>query len=170
MAPIPAKWMTAGSAALVVRYSPTHIIPPVAQRYLTSPVHPIGPKIAYMYANRDRKTLWWRVSVSPLHQFKRVVRSWCARRVRIAFESALNKRGIDKLGHPLPSDAPRRKQSLIGSLEVIARPPCVQQSFTDLQKDADRLLGDILRLRALNRGRSPIKSKLESKSHTQKPS
>lgn len=150
----------ASSSNLLFRYSPEPVIPPVAQRYLGSPVHPIHPKIAYMYEHRDPTTLWWRVSVSHLNQFKRTIRSWCARRARIAFQEALRRQGYDKLGRPLSPPISMEKQPFLGSLEVTIRPSCVHQSFEAVQKDADFLLQGILKQRerraerSKNRGRS----------------
>ncbi|KAJ5437840.1 uncharacterized protein N7458_008838 [Penicillium daleae] len=137
----------ASSGNLLVRYTSEPMIPPVAQRYMNSPVHPIRPKIAYMYEHRDPNTLWWRVSVSQLNQFKRTVRSWCARRARLAFQEALRRQGFDKLGRPLTPPVSMDKQALLGSLDVTIRPSSVYHSFEAVQKDADFLLKGILKQR-----------------------
>lgn len=142
--------LAASSNNLLLRYNNKPVIPPVAGRYLGSPVHPIRPKIAHLYENRDRNTLWWRVSVSQLTHLKRVVRSWCARRARIAFQQALKQQGFDRLGVPIPSLPCAQDERLTGSLDIIIRPPCVKQSFETVQQDTHRLLGSILSQRAMH--------------------
>lgn len=149
----------ASSSNLLFRYASEPVIPPVAQRYLGSPVHPIRPKIAYLYEHRDPNTLWWRVSVSHLNQFKRTIRSWCARRARIAFQEALKRQGFDKLGRPLSLSSSIGKQALLGSLDITIRPACVNQSFEAVQKDADFLLQGILKQRERRSERAKYKGK-----------
>ncbi|KAJ5166171.1 uncharacterized protein N7482_004952 [Penicillium canariense] len=151
--------LVSSSSNLLFRYTAEPVIPPVAQRYLGSPVHPIRPKIAHMYENRDPDTLWWRVSVSHLNQFKRTIRSWSARRARIAFQGALKQQGFDKLGHPLSLPPSTKKQALLGSLDITIRPACVYQSFEVVQKDADCLLRNILKQRERHLERAKNKSK-----------
>lgn len=136
------------SKNMLFLFSPVNQIPPVAARYLATPCHPIHPKVAYMCANRDRNTLWWRVNIGHLQLFKRVVRSWCARRARIAFQEALQKRGLDKLGRPFPSDASKQARGLTGSLELCLRPDTRDQSFKSLQNDALRFLDEVLKKQA----------------------
>ncbi|KAJ5229092.1 hypothetical protein N7489_009800 [Penicillium chrysogenum] len=102
---------TTSTKSLVLRYWPKCNTPPVAARYLNSPTHPLRPKIVDLCGHRERNTLWWRVSVTQLQQSKRVVRSWCARRVRIAVEQALRQQGLDKLGKPLVSESPSRSKN-----------------------------------------------------------
>ncbi|KAJ5719995.1 hypothetical protein N7493_006873 [Penicillium malachiteum] len=144
------KWLASStfSSSLLLRYCPQNVIPPVAQRYLGSPFHPIRPKIAHMHATRDPNTLWWRASVAPIGDLKRVVRSWCARKARLALQQALRNHGFDDLGRPLSDFPVPQKYNLTGSLEVIVRPNGVGQSFETFRDDADHLLGHILRLRS----------------------
>lgn len=132
------------TSSLVLRYWPRCNTPPVAARYVNSHTHPIRPKIVDLCAHRERNTLWWRVSVSSLQQSKRVVRSWCARRVRIAIEQALRRQGLDKMGKPLVSESPLRKRNLSGTMDIYVQPPCVAQNFETVQKDADHLISLLL--------------------------
>lgn len=136
------------SKNMLLRYSPKNHIPPVAARYLAAPLHPIYPKISHMWAQRDRSILWWRVNTQQLRPFKRVVRSWCARRARIAFQEALHTRGLDKLGRPISSEASNQTQGLKGSLEVILRPETRDLSFESLQQDALGHLDSVLQKNA----------------------
>ncbi|KAJ5952878.1 uncharacterized protein N7479_011291 [Penicillium vulpinum] len=140
---MPTKFV-ASTNSFVLRYWPKCNTPPVAARYLNVPTHPIRSKIVDLCAHRERKTLWWRVSVSQIQQSKRVVRSWCARRVRIAFEQALKQQGLDKLGKPLISESPLQEKKLSGTMDIYIQPPCVTQDFERIQKDAHHLLSLLL--------------------------
>ncbi|KGO47764.1 hypothetical protein PEX1_101470 [Penicillium expansum] len=130
--------------SLVLRYWPKCNTPPVAARYLNSPTHPIRPKIVDLCGHRERNTLWWRVSVANIQQSKRAVRSWCARRVRIAIEQALRQQGLDKLGKPLVSESPSQSKKLAGTMEIYVQPPCIAQDFETVQKDAHHLISLLL--------------------------
>lgn len=132
------------TGSLVVRYWPKCNTPPVAARYLNASSHPIRPKIIHLCGHRDKDTLWWRVSVTQLQQSKRVVRSWAARRVRIAFEQALRQQGLDKLGKSLNSDSSLQKNNLKGTMEVYIQKECIAQDFEAVQKDATNLLSSLL--------------------------
>lgn len=140
--------LAASSTTLLLRYSQKALIPRVAGRYLRSPVHPLRPKIAHMYENRDPNTLWLAVTVSQIGDFKRVVRSWCARRTRLAFQNALKQQGFDRLGAPLDQNA--QEQRLTGSLEIIVRPLCVKKDFATVQQDAHQLLESLLSQRKMH--------------------
>lgn len=142
--------LAASSKNLLLRYNNKPVISHIAARYLQSPVHPIHPKIAYLYEHRDRDTLWWRVSVSQLTHLKRVVRSWCARRARIAFEQALKQQGFDRLGIPIAGHECAQKERLTGTLDIMIRPPCIKESFETVQQDTHRLLERILSQRSMH--------------------
>ncbi|PLB38989.1 uncharacterized protein BDW47DRAFT_104060 [Aspergillus candidus] len=135
------KYLTSHGKSFILRYSPQTLIPPVAQRYLDLPVHPLRPKIQHMYDNRDPETLWWRVSLHQFGQYKRVVRSWTARRARVAFREALKQHGFDEAGKRLEPgttgygcmDSPNG--GLKGSLEVIVRLESIDEPFAEVQSD-----------------------------------
>lgn len=145
--------LVASTKQFTLRFVQKHVIPPVAARYLGSPVHPIRPKIHHLYVNRDRDTLWWRVSVKQVQRYKRVVRSWCARRARIAFQQALKDRGYDAEGRRIQREAESsdsgdttqgKEGNLMGSLEITVLPPTVQQSFSTVQSDMHSLLDTLI--------------------------
>ncbi|CAG8018735.1 unnamed protein product [Penicillium salamii] len=137
----------------VVRYWTKNNIPPVAARYLGAPIHPIRPKIVHMLAHRDKNTLWWRVSVNKLLPYKRVVRSWCARRVRIAFEEALRQQGLDRLGKRIPESSAQK--NLTGSMEIYIQVPCVVQSFEDIRKDANKVMAELMAHQSAHESAAP---------------
>jgi hypothetical protein len=140
-----------GTSQFYMRYNPKTVIPPVANRYILSETHPIRPKIQHLYANRDPNTLWWRVNPQPLQSFKRVVRSWATRRVRLAFRQALAAQGFDVEGRRLVSEtsgsAAMRspKDGLQGSLEIAVLPQSVKVGYDTVRKEMDYLLRTLLR-------------------------
>lgn len=137
---------TASTKNFVIRYWVKNINPPVASRYIGAPIHPIRPKIVHMTAHRPKDTLWWRVSVNKILSHKRVVRSWCARRVRNAFTQAFRQQGFDRLGRRLPGSSADETNltGLTGSLEIYIHEPCLAQSFEVVQKDASQLFGELM--------------------------
>lgn len=88
--------------------------------------------------------------MSQLTHLKRVVRSWCARRARIAFEQALKQQGFDRLGIPIAGPECAQKERLTGTLDIMIRPPCIKESFETVQQDTHRLLERILSQRSMH--------------------
>lgn len=149
-------------------FAPEPRLPPVAFRYLVSTCNPIRPKIRHMYSTRDRNTLWWRVSVHSLQDHKRVIRSWCARRVRLAFKLAMKERGYDSEGRRLASstttdmnkaDAGRHGNNLRGTVEIVLRPAIVDGQWPMVRRDVDRLVDRIVEVQtdAQNSDSKPTK-------------
>ena len=141
----------ASTKSLVLRYTPKDAIPTVGLRYLNIPLHPLRPKIAHMYEHRDRNTLWWRVSVHPLMQFRRVVRSWSARRARFAFKQALKERGFDGEGRKILDNGQGTdtttvgtSESLTGSCEIIVREQCIKEEYPQIQEEMSSLVDTLL--------------------------
>lgn len=152
-------WSHFSSKSILLRYNPKHVYPPVAMRYLASPLHPLQPKIAHMWKHRDRNTLWSRVAIHALSAFKRVVRAWSARRGRVAFQEALKLQGFDKLGVPLPNAVPGRTRQLKGTMEIVIFPSSVKQPHEAFQRDMNRLLEDLLRQEGLHHDQLAEKKK-----------
>jgi hypothetical protein len=126
-----------GTSQFYMRYNPKTVLPPVASRYILSETHP--------------STLWWRVNPQPLQLFKRVVRSWATRRVRLAFRQALAAQGFDVEGRRLVSEASGSaamrspKESLQGSLEIAVLPQSVKMGYDTVRMEMDYLLRTLLR-------------------------
>lgn len=80
-----------------------------------------------------------------------MVRSWCARRVRVAIEQALRQHGLDKLGKPLVPGSPLGRTSVTGTLDVLVQLPCVTQKMDSLQQDANNLVSSFLEHEAANK-------------------
>ncbi|OJJ43092.1 hypothetical protein ASPZODRAFT_136636 [Penicilliopsis zonata CBS 506.65] len=130
-------------------YSPEPIIPAVAQRYLTSRYNPLRPKLQHLYDNRDPNTLWWRLATRPILDRKRVVRSWCSRRIRIAFIRALKNQGYDRDGRkiadfPQKGD-PRGKPGIVGSATLLVFPEIQKESMAHVQQDVSRAVAAMIK-------------------------
>ncbi|KAL4977882.1 hypothetical protein BDW66DRAFT_131226 [Aspergillus desertorum] len=133
----------------IARFSPNQIISPIAHRYLTARVNPITPKIQYICDNRDRNTLWWRVSVSALVSYKRVVRSWVARRARAAFQQELKERGFDAEGRRLNSGTPRSAAhgfsgNMTGTLNIDLEPAIMSATFPMIREEMKSTLNALI--------------------------
>ena len=145
----------ASTSLFILKYSPKLANPPVAHRYLEAPNHPLRPKIAHMYAHRDTDTLWWRIGKQKLQPFRGVVRSWCARRARIAFRQALAARGFDREGRKIQSHARGEdttaataglvlERGLVGSVEIVLLPPCMKEKFPTVQEQMASMLDTLI--------------------------
>ncbi|OQE17889.1 hypothetical protein PENSTE_c019G01816 [Penicillium steckii] len=147
--------LNASSVNFLVRYNPRHTIPTIASRYLTAPGHPLRPKISHMWDIRSKDELWWRVNIDlQLSRYKRVIRSWAARRARLAFTQALAHHGLDTTGHPLPSASNTPPDPLLGSMEIFVLPPSLTHKVDVLQEDANYLLQVILNRKKLREQRA----------------
>ncbi|KAL4805844.1 hypothetical protein BDV18DRAFT_139983 [Aspergillus unguis] len=140
------------SKLFVARFSQKQVVSPIATRYFGAQSNPITPKISHLCRTRDRNTLWWRVSLREMLQHKRVVRSWCARRVRYAFGQELEARGFDKHGRRLKlEDAPKPATNLgfsgniTGSLNLEIGSDCISGTMAALRKEVKVLMDFLIR-------------------------
>jgi chitin biosynthesis protein CHS5 len=135
------------TSQFLLRYSPRHLIPPVAMRYMAAKYHPIRPKILHMYANRDKSALWWRVSINHL-PLKRVVRSWCARRVRRAFREALGERGYDHEGRRIQQDNQESSAEvgLNGTAEIMVHQQSIKQDYSSVREECLILVDTLVQM------------------------
>lgn len=113
--------------------------------------NPIRFKIDHLWNNRDKNTLWWFTSVKPLMGHKSVVRSWCKRRVRVAFIHALKARGYDREGRVIGrveeashTAAAVPSAPLTGTAEIAILPACIKTDFATLRRDVDIMVDCIL--------------------------
>ncbi|KAL1968661.1 hypothetical protein VTN77DRAFT_1487 [Rasamsonia byssochlamydoides] len=151
--PVPRLKPIKSTNQFVLRYSPQCGMTPIAARFVQSETHPLRPKILHMYANRDRNTLWWRVSVNHL-PLKRVVRSWCARRARTAFKQALEERGFDPEGRPLKKEEPSSQTvGLKGTVEIVVNQRSIKEELPAVKEEMASLVDSLVRA-AQNQGHS----------------
>ena len=133
---------------LQLRYCPQNVPSSIASRYLGQIHNPVLPKIAHMYQHRDRTTLWWSISSNRLLDYKRVVRSWSARRVKTAFRESLRRRGFDDQGREVVLDSlgkvVQTTQGCTGTLELFVLPRVIKESFEEIQKVADEAVDTLI--------------------------
>jgi hypothetical protein len=83
---------------------------------------------------------------------KRVLRSWCARRVRIAFREALKQHGFDNEGRRPVLDPQgrvlRKETGLQGSLEIKLDCSLIQEKFDEILRQAGCVISALARLSA----------------------
>ncbi|KAL1952556.1 hypothetical protein VTO42DRAFT_4814 [Malbranchea cinnamomea] len=153
-------------------FNPKNVPPPIALRYLSvSQFNPILPKIKHMYATREKGNLWWSVGHGNLTNHKRVIRSWCARRLRHAFRQALKQRGFDKDGKLLMFDVEgnvtEKKKGLVGTLDIRMNVELLTAKYADIVQQAG-LLVDHLRYQQLRPAKKRTKQPSAKGSRTPK--
>jgi hypothetical protein len=139
---------TAQDASIGAIYTIENAIQPIAARCLNAGrPHPLEPRIKYLYETRERGILWWSVTHSEVYHLKRVVRSWCARRLRNAFRDALRDRGFDEDGRLLVLDSNGniidKKNRLKGTLELRMRNRLVEAKYVDVVEQAGRIVDEL---------------------------
>lgn len=138
-----------GTSSFVVHYSPVPRPTQASFDVLGDKFHPIHLKTKRKYAEKDRNTLWWNSIVYASVASKSVLRSWCCRRLRLAFSTALKESGFDSEGRVLPGTVGQagthRKTGLKGSLTLTARPALLTAKFAVVQQSARDALGAVVK-------------------------
>lgn len=94
---------------------------------------------------RDKNTLWWNVYTPNNIAQKRVVRSWCNRRLRNAFKEALAARGFDKEGRSIEWPG---IQNLRGSVDMQSSKELITAKYDDLKHQAGLSVEAIFRIQS----------------------
>ncbi|CAD6502746.1 BgTH12-05336 [Blumeria graminis f. sp. triticale] len=92
----------------------------------------------YLLGRLSRRTepLWWSAIATLPVSGKRVVRSWIARRIRIAFIESLNNRGYSADGSRIKAD---NEPPLIGTVQIFAyQPALITMKTPELKEKVDR--------------------------------
>ena len=132
-----------------MHHHPKNVLPPVASRYIDMmSYHPAVPKIEHIYKHREKGTLWWNISPAKMVGHKKVIRSWCSRRVRHAFRDALRERGFDRDGKVNvlneSGDVVGKEKGLQGTLDIRMNATLFEAKYADIEEQAG-LLVDHLR-------------------------
>jgi len=90
--------MIKGPTTLVANYCPQYKAGPTGAIILDNQFHPLYFLTKRKYQLRERTGLWWHGLAGLTVSSRRVVRNWCARRLRNAFKDALKLRGFDEHG------------------------------------------------------------------------
>ncbi|KAF2839739.1 hypothetical protein M501DRAFT_1015832 [Patellaria atrata CBS 101060] len=129
------------SGSYNARYSPRPAMGMAARDIIREPFNPLIIRTRRSYESRDTETLWWQIRVGLDISKKRVVRSWCKRRLREAFIEALKGRGLDANGRRLETAKPGLK----GSLVFVGRPNLLTVKFEQLKMDCKTLMDTLQR-------------------------
>ncbi|KAL2830243.1 hypothetical protein BDW59DRAFT_22589 [Aspergillus cavernicola] len=163
----------ASTKQFTLSFSRKQVIPPVALRYLVQLNNPIRPKVKYLCKTRDPNTLWWRISSKDLLDRKKVVRSWCTRRARMAFRQELQARGFDAEGRKLESENQGSATidglygNLTGSVNIVVTPACIQEKYSAVREEMKTLMDSLVRAQQtlkyvqLHHDRTSIKDEAE---------
>lgn len=119
-----------------------------SQTILDNPGHVLHEATLAKLAKRDPESLWWNASSNKINA-KKVVRTWCSRRLRIAFTKALEAKGYDREGRPqgLSSEALRTgKIGLRGSLQLLGSEKLTTAKFSEVEEQTEAVLNSIIEL------------------------
>lgn len=122
-----------GVTSFRVMHSPDPQPAYAARAILEDSAHVLHHATRQRVAQRDQNTLWWNITSNNLSE-KRVVRSWCCRRVRGALVEALQAKGYDREGRVQPNT--RGRTPLTGSLQLMGTEHLITVKFSELQKEA----------------------------------
>ena len=134
-----------------MHHHPKNVLPPVAARYIgIINYHPIVPKLQHVYRNREKGTLWWSVSPAKMTGHKKVIRSWCSRRIRHAFCDALRERGFDRDGRVVVLDESGvvvgKEKGLQGTLDIRMNADLLEATYADIAEQAGFLVDHLRKM------------------------
>ncbi|KAF2277622.1 uncharacterized protein EI97DRAFT_299478 [Westerdykella ornata] len=138
-------------------YSPGHttfIIHHVVQDFY----HPLYTVRQRAMKEREKKGLWWHVTVGPNTSRARVVRSWARRRLRNAFLDTLKEKGVDEDGIILKAAegvGPHttikamlekgERVGITGSVKMHALSGIVPAKYVDVKRETDMVVDALLK-------------------------
>jgi len=103
--------------------------------------HPLKDIAHKRWATRT-DTFWWSSVANKITENKRVVRSWAARRMKIAFIEALTKEGFSADGSPIKGSG--QQSPLYGTMQLIASTSILKANHEQLRTEADMILQHII--------------------------
>ncbi|CAG8950242.1 hypothetical protein HYFRA_00008480 [Hymenoscyphus fraxineus] len=127
--------------AMSAFYSPYYVFALSSNRY-TSEADTLAKEWAERQFNTRSEPFWWTcITKKEALTSKRTLRSWIARRTRMAFVESLRKRGYGSDGTRLdPTDGGK---ALYGTAQFLVREPCLLMKTEDLRKETDLALETI---------------------------
>jgi len=111
--------------------------------HMHMPMHPLYQLFQRRWETRT-ESLWWSAIAHKTLENKRVVRSWAARRLRLAFVGALKKNGFDVTGRPIESSK-TNIPSLFGTLQLTPNAGIMKASREQLEGEAHILIQYIIK-------------------------
>lgn len=129
-------------AAFTWRYSDVHAYTYTASAYLDKPNHPLYDFVKRRWGARQ-EPFWLSVITKKHGHRSRCVRSWLARRLRLAVIASLEKNGYSKDGVLL--DGIEKKKELFGTAQFVAESPMIKMSQERVQAQTDQAVEQMLR-------------------------
>ena len=133
-----------------VLFSKVHVTAINSQDALNKEHNPYREITLKRYLER-KDPFWWNV-MGKAELSPRVVRGWAIRRTRVAFTSALERRGYDKDGNmmkrALPVTGQKPEKDLFGTMLFMVSKDTVTASFEELNHELDIILDAVLKLAA----------------------
>lgn len=126
--------------AFAVKYTKSHsafVATASQQLYFTE--GPLTPKFTKRWAECQDPLRW---STTAKKGFgKRCVRSWAARRLKIAFTESLKKKGYTRNGSPIEG----KERSLMGTAQLLFETEILKTKYTDLLSQTDLTVEEMVR-------------------------
>jgi hypothetical protein len=145
--------------------------------------HPMATLRRRVMGEREKKGLWWHVTVGINTSKTRVVRSWVKRRLRNAFLEALKERGVAEDGKIVNPSKLLQSQSIIraieqgqqvaltGSVKMHALADIVTAKYVDVKEETSALVDALLKGLEADLAKEMGKSPLHPlQPHRKKPS
>jgi hypothetical protein len=148
------------SSLFATSYSPSHNTF-ITHRIVNEAFHPLYDKYKRILGAREKKRLWWHITVGHNASKMRVVRTWLRRRLINAVKDGLKERGITEDGTfkyaktatkdgyrhpPIIHNLLEKGVSLAleGSLKLHASPLLVTAKFEKVRKDAGAVIDALI--------------------------
>lgn len=129
--------------AYTLSYTPSHLPPTSTLAILARPSHVLRGSTVRRAALKDTRTLWWTVSMRNAEAQRKVVRSWCNRRMKKAVREALRERGFDGEGRwkgerakGTEKGSGRKERGLSGTAVFMMREEMVSMKFERVKEVA----------------------------------
>jgi hypothetical protein len=163
---LPRRGKTGTPPAFVWKYGPAYAYSYAGGTYLDNPLHPLY-EVSRSRWMAKQEPLWLSfVAVKSNGESSRCVRSWLTRRLKGSVTESLRKNGYGRDGNPLPGS--QRNLPLCGTAQFITEKMMVKISPQVLQEQADKAVGEIIRLQKWNRkwpkeGQRPTRENRETR-------
>lgn len=139
--------MVRGTSLFTAIHNLTYKPGPSGERIIEEVYHPLHLQTKRKYEARERTGLWWHALVGTSVSPRRVVRNWCARRMRNAFKEALGARGMDEYGRVKIDGRGISSPPLVrGYMRMQASPKTLTANNAMLRKECLAVLDEVIRL------------------------
>ena len=143
------------------QYSPNHEPFGYVLNYLFEPYHVLHLKYKRIYEQRRKDTLWWTVITGITTAPKSAVRNYCTRKLKAAFEKALQSRGFDRDGRiPASEEYPDGRDGIIGTVRFTCVKPMITIDPFSLETECLALLDIVIDLSERAQRQKSRKSRL----------